>query len=198
MNLPRRLVLGAMAAMAVAATAIAAADGSKLELPQGADIAVVVFEDLQCPDCARAHPQLLALTKANDVPLVIHDFPIARHAWAFPAAILARWFTSQSPELGMGFRSFVFEHQRDIGPESLREAAEAYARDRGVTLPANVDPGGALMAAVQADFDLGRSIGLEYVPLMFIVTRDAGWVEVADPSQLASAIGQMRSKLSVH
>jgi protein-disulfide isomerase len=155
---------------------------------------VVVFEDLQCPDCARAHPQLLAMAKSNDVPFVIHDFPITRHAWAFPAAILARWFTLQSPELGMGFRSYVFEHQREIRPENLRAAAETYASEHGLTLPPDVDPEGKLMAAVQADFDLGRRIGLEYVPLMFVVTRDAGWVEVTDPSQVATAIGEMRAR----
>ena len=76
-----------------ASAALAAADGSQLALPPGATVAIVVFEDLQCPDCARAHPGLLAASKASNVPLVIHDFPIPRHAWAFPAAVLARYFT---------------------------------------------------------------------------------------------------------
>ena len=28
------------------------------------DLAIVIFEDLQCPDCARAHPELLKASEA--------------------------------------------------------------------------------------------------------------------------------------
>ena len=51
-----------------ASAARAAADGSQLALPPGATVAIVVFEDLQCPDCARAHPGLLAASKEHSIP----------------------------------------------------------------------------------------------------------------------------------
>ena len=89
-------------------------------------MALLVFEDLQCPDCRKEHPRLLEAAATNDVPLVVHDFPIQRHKWAFPAAVLARYFDAISPALG---------------------------------------------AQVQADNDLGTRIGLEYVPLIFVLGR---------------------------
>ena len=173
----------------------AAADGSQLASPPGASIAIVVFEDLQCPDCAQAHSLLVEASQANEVPLVIHDFPITRHVWAFPAAVVARYFTAISPVLGMEFRLFIFEHQRDINPDNLRQYAETFAEDHHQTLPPDVDPDGALKAQVQADFDLGMQIHLEYVPLIFVVGVGAGssrFVEVTDPRQLGTAIADMQ------
>lgn len=179
------------------APALARADGSQVPLPAGIDLAIVVFEDLQCPDCARAHPELLTASEALKVPVVIHDFPITRHVWAFPAAILARWFTAQSPALGVEFRSYIFEHQRDIGPDNLRQYGEQFAAQHQLTLPTDVDPEGRLQALVQADFDLGRQIKLRYVPLIFVIARDGDGsraVEVTDLPQLGEAVAQMRQR----
>jgi len=176
-----------------ASAALAAADGSQLALPPGATVAIVVFEDLQCPDCARAHPGLLAASKASNVPLVIHDFPIPRHVWAFPAAVLARYFTSQSPALGVEFRSFIFENQKDITPDNLRQFGEQFARQHQMQLPADIDPDGKLQAQVQADFDLGKQIHLEYVPLMFVLGPGLGaanFVEVMDPAEIADVVAR--------
>lgn len=179
---------------AFCAAAFAAADGSQVALPRGVDLAIVIFEDLQCPDCARAHPELLKASEALKVPVVIHDFPITRHVWAFPAAILARWFAAQSPALGVEFRSFVFERQRDIRPDNLRQFGEQFAARHQITLPPDVDPDGSLQALVQADFDLGRQIKLEYVPLIFVIRRhdDASRaIEVTDLAKLGDAVAEM-------
>ncbi len=176
-----------------ASAALAAADGSQLALPPGATVAIVVFEDLQCPDCARAHPGLLAASKASNVPLVIHDFPITRHVWAFPAAVLARYFTLQSPELGVEFRSFIFENQKDITPDNLRGFGERFAAEHQVQLPPDIDPDGKLQALVQADFDLGKQIHLEYVPLMFVLGPGLGasnFVEVMDPAEIGDVVAR--------
>ena len=62
-----------------------------------------------------------------------------------------------------------------------------------------VDPDGKLLALVQADYDLGEKIGLQYVPLMFVVNRGTGpsrWTEVKDPQQLAEAIAESRKQLA--
>ena len=129
-----------------------------MQLPEGAQVGIVVFEDLQCPDCARAHPELLRVAASEKVPVVIHDFPITRHAWAFPAAILARWFGAHSPALEVEFRSAVFHHQSDITPENLREFGEQFAAQHELQLPPDVDPDGRLAAAVQRDFDLAARL----------------------------------------
>ena len=191
----RAVLLGAVLLAAVAPAAWAAADGSRLDLPKGADVAIVVFEDLQCPDCAKAHPQVVAAAKATGAPLVIRDFPISRHAWAFPAAILARHFSLESRDAGLDFRTFVFLNQEQIRLENLRNAAEQFAQARGVALPENVDPDGRLQELVQADYDLGRLIGLEYVPLILVIApgeRGSRFVEVKDPAELQEAVTRLR------
>jgi protein-disulfide isomerase len=194
MDIRRTVRLLALCLLGLGASAAhAAADGSQLALPPGATVAIVVFEDLQCPDCARAHPGLLAASKASKVPLVIHDFPITRHAWAFPAAVLARYFTLQSPELGVEFRSFIFENQKDITPDNLREFGDRFAAEHKLQLPADIDPDGKLQAQVQADFDLGKRIHLEYVPLMFVLGPGLGtanFVEVMDPAEIPDVVAR--------
>jgi protein-disulfide isomerase len=181
--------------LACGSSLVAAADGSQFALPKGAKAAIVVFEDLQCPDCAQAHPELLAAAKTSKVPLAIHDFPITRHAWAFPAAVLAGYFTARSPALGVEFRSFIFQNQKDIESDKLRQYAEKFARDHKLQLPPDVDADGKLKDKVQADFDLGNRIHLEYVPLIFVIGRGEGpahFVEVTDVRTLDGVITKMK------
>jgi len=197
MNIRRSAHLLATCLLGFSASVFAAADGSQLPLPEGAELAVVVFEDLQCPDCARVHPELLKAADANKVPLVIRDFPITRHVWAFPAAVLARYFGSTSPALGVEFRSFIFENQRDINTGNLRQYGEQFAEAHQLQLPPDVDPDGTLKAQVRADFDLGLQIKLEYVPLIFVIGPGQGaehFVEVKDVAMLGETIAQMRQK----
>lgn len=192
------LTLVATCQLAVCGVAVAAADGSKLQLPDGADVVLVVFEDLQCPDCRKEHPRLLEAASSNQVPLVVHDFPIQRHKWAFPAAVLARYFDAIAPALGAQFRSYVFQNQPGIGVDNIQRLAEQFATAHGLTLPGSVDPDGRLAAQVKADYDLGLRIGLEYVPLIFVLGRgDATprWVEVTDTAMLDIAIAQMRQEV---
>src|SRR2546430_3887655 len=66
-----------------------------LKPPKGAQVAIVVFEDLECPDCARAAPLLEEAARTYNIPVVRHDFPLAMHPWAMDAAILARYFRSE-------------------------------------------------------------------------------------------------------
>ena len=196
MNIRFRVTMAAIAMLASTPQAYAGADGSSFEVPKGAKAAVVIFEDLQCPDCAQAHPQLLEITHQSKVPLVVHDFPITRHAWAFPAAVFARYFGQQSAKLEAEFRSHVFAHQKDVTPDTLRPMAEQFAANHGVTLPSIIDPDGKLKERVQSEFDLGMKIGLQYVPLVFVVGRGTGpdhWTEVTDLTQLAAAIERMKA-----
>ena len=173
----------------------AAADGSRVPMPEGVDLAIVVFEDLQCPDCARAHPELIKAAAETNVPLLIHDFPIVRHVWAFPAAIMARYLGAQSEQLGLEFRSYIFEHQRGITAENLRGWGDKFAEQHGLQLPPDLDPDGKLRAWVQADFNLGREIGLEYVPLIFVNFRAGGEImstEVTAPQEIPRAVARFQ------
>src|SRR5437870_11698608 len=91
-----------------AAAAWAQTANSVLRPPKGARVAIVVFEDLQCPDCRRAAPLVEEASKTYKIPVVRHDFPLPFHSWSWDAAILARYFDTHSKALGNEFRDYIF------------------------------------------------------------------------------------------
>jgi protein-disulfide isomerase len=171
------------------------ADNPALKPPKGAQVAIVVFEDLECPDCARAAPLLEEAAKTYKIPVVRHDFPLQMHPWAMDAAILARYFDTHSKKLGNEFRDTVFQHQLEINKDNLRAFAEKFAAARKIELPFVVDPQGKLAALIEADRNLGNSIGLNHTPTIYVVSnKNVGkpFVEVVDRTQLFQLIDTMK------
>jgi protein-disulfide isomerase len=185
-------------------------DTAALKPPPGARVAIVEFEDMECPDCARANPLLKAAVTQYHIPWVRHDFPLPFHAWSFDAAVYARWFDTKSKTLGDDFRDSVFAHQQEIdtaaqsSPESpsgpttqaaaaIREFAQKFAQEHGLALPFVVDPQKKLAAQVQADLDLGKRVGIEHTPTIWVVTNKKSgvpFVEVVDRDRLYQIIDQ--------
>ena len=166
-----------------------------LRPPKGSPVALVVFEDLQCPQCARAGPLLVQAAQTYKIPLVLHDFPLPMHNWSMNAAIMARYFDTHSKSMGDTFRLYIFEHQREIVPDNLRGFAEKFATDRKIDFPFVIDPAGKLSALVIADRDLGKSINLDHTPTIYVVSdKKTGkpYVEVTDLSQLYATIDAVK------
>ena len=179
----------------VSLTAFAEDVPEVLRPPKGAQVALVVFEDLQCPDCRRAAPLLEQAGQTYKIPVVRHDFPLPMHNWSYQAAVLARYFDTHSKTLGNAFRDSVFEHQLEITPDNLHGFAEKFAAEHKVDLPFVVDPAGKLAALVNADKELGKSINLQHTPTIYVVSnKRAGkpFVEVVDRSQLYALIDAMK------
>jgi len=162
--------------------------------PKGSQIAIVVFEDLQCPMCSRTAPLIEQASKTYKIPIVRHDFPLPMHNWSYQAAIFARYFDTHSKALGNEFRDYIFQNQMEITPQTLRGYAEKFATEHKVDLPFIIDPSGKLAAAVNADRDLGKAIKLDHTPTVYIVSSrnpNRPYVEVKDNSQLYSTIDAM-------
>jgi protein-disulfide isomerase len=169
-----------------------------LQPPTGAKLAIVVFEDLQCSDCANAAPLLHAAERDYKIPLVVRDFPLPRHKWAFAAAVLARYFASQSNELGTQFRTAVYQHQEEINPDNLRAFAEKFAKEHNTALPAAVDPDGKFAAAIKADQEFGKSIGVTHTPTIYVVNEKRSappFIEVVNRADLYAMIDEMKKEL---
>jgi protein-disulfide isomerase len=169
-------------------------DTSALRPPKGYKVAIVVFEDMQCPDCARAEPLLKDAEKTYKIPLVRHDFPLPMHNWSFDAHVMARYFDSKSKALGEEFRHFIFTNQNSITKDNLRGTAEKFAEEHKTTLPFVVDPTGKFTEEVKADFGLGQRVGIQHTPTIYIVSnsqRGQPFVEVADRSQMFQMIDQI-------
>lgn len=168
-----------------------------LRPPAGAKVAIVVFEDLECPDCARAHPIIQSVAAAQKVPVVRHDFPLPKHTYAFDAAVIGRYFDSKSPKLGAGWREYVFENQSAFTAQNLTEHAQRFAQANGTAMPFLLDPGGKFAARVRADFALGQKIGIQHTPTIWVVgatkaAHAAPFVEVVDRAQMSQMIDDMR------
>lgn len=169
-------------------------DPSALHPPAGARVAIIEFEDMECPDCANANPLLKGASEKYHIPWVRHDFPLPFHNWSFQAAVNARWFDTKSKKLGDDYRDYIFANQRSIEtPAQLTQFTETYAKSHGIALPFAIDPQGKLAAEVKADYALGQRIGIEHTPTIWVATangKGAPFVEVVDRNKLFQLIDQ--------
>ena len=136
-------------------------------------VRVIIYEDLQCPDCAvfRATLDDTLLPRFKSTVAFEHrDFPLAKHVWARKAAIAARYFASVSPELSLEFRRTTMGHIQQIGKDGFDAHLETFAKahkiDPAAVTGALNDP--KLAAAVQSDFDDGVARGIAHTPTVFV------------------------------
>lgn len=182
-------------------------------------IAIVIFEDLECPDCSRANPLLEEAAKTYKIPLMRYDYPLPQHPWAMEAALYARYFDTQSPakipgnakagskqgkeqktedhQLGNEFRDYIFAHQQEISKDNLRSKVDQFAKEHNVAVPFVIDPQGKFADEIAADKALGQKMGLTHTPTIYLVTSSrtsAPFVEVVDRSQLYSMIDGLKDE----
>ena len=85
-------VVPAGAQMAMPASgATAFKDTSAFKPPSGAKVAIIEFEDLECPLCARVSPMVRDAMSHYGIPRVHYDFIVPGHMWSRNAAIYARY-----------------------------------------------------------------------------------------------------------
>lgn len=194
----KTLVQFALAVVCLAALVSAQdAVNAALRPPKGAQVAIVVFEDLQCPRCRADAPLVRQAAATYKIPVVRHDFPLPMHNWSYDAAVMAHYFDSRSKELGNEFRDYIFEHQMEIFPTNLRQFAQKFAADHKVDLPFVVDPQGKFAAEVNAERDLGNSLHLNHTPTIYVVSsknRSRPFVEVTDDTQLYQTIEAVKAE----
>lgn len=169
-------------------------DSSMLKPPPGAKVAVVEWEDLECPACAHAFPFVHAAISQYHIPLIEYDFLIPGHIWSHQAALYARYIKDKiSPELAVDYRRDVFAAQYRIATQDdLVNLTKQFFTSHGKQMPFVLDAGGQFERQIEADVDLGKRLGLIHTPTIFVVTPKH-WIEVADVSQLDKAIDTARS-----
>lgn len=147
-------------------------DTSMLKPPAGHKVAIVVFEDLECPACRNDHPIELKASQQYHVPIVRYDFPLQMHVWSKDAAIFARYLQDRvNPGIADQYRSDVFQQQPAINSkDDLQNFTRRWMQQHGQTMPFVVDPGGKLAAEVQADYNLGLRLNVTRTPTIVVVT----------------------------
>lgn len=167
---------------------------SVLRPPKGSQVAIIVFEDLECPMCRRTAPLVEQAGKTYKIPVIRHDFPLPMHPWSYQAAVMARYFDTFSKSMGNDFRDYIFQNQLDVDAQNLKSFADKFAASRKVDMPFVLDPNGKFAAQVNADRDLGKALKVDHTPTVYIVSNrnpNRPYVEVKDNNQLYSTIDAM-------
>lgn len=95
-----------------------------------AKVTVAVYDDFQCPYCARMYDTLfndVMKTYGDRVKVIYKDFPLYEiHPWAVRASVNANCLIAQSSDAFWQFSDKVHQNQRAIGEqESAPDPAEA-------------------------------------------------------------------------
>jgi protein-disulfide isomerase len=172
-------------------------DTSSLKPPAGAKVAIIKFEDLECPACAHAYPIVHAAAERYKIPIVRHDFPLRMHVWSRDAAITARYLQDKvSPQTADEFRGAVFAAQNSIASkEDLSNFTRRFFQSHKLNQPFVIDPSGLFAAEVNADYTLGERIGISQTPTIWVVTQK-NWVQITDTNLLYSTIDQAEAQVA--
>lgn len=162
-----------------------------------AAVRVVIYEDLQCADCAALRLMLddyLVRRYGSKVAFEHRDFPIPKHDWARRGAVAARYFESQRPEAGVMFRRYIFAMLKKTNSNVFDERVRDFARQEGFdaidAVRSLADE--ALEAAVEKDYREGVARGISKTPTVII--NDEIFVEKFSRDAIASAIERALSK----
>jgi len=166
-------------------------DTSMLKPPPGVKVAIIEWEDLECPACARAFPIVHQAIAHYHIPLVRYDFQIPGHIWSHEASIYARYIQDKiSPDVATDYRRQVFASQfRIASKDDLNQLTQQFMQAHGKQMPFVVDPTKQLEHEVNADDALGQKLGLMETPTIVVVTPK-GWIQVKDVMDLYQAIDQ--------
>lgn len=174
-------------------------DTSMLKPPAGVKIAIIEWQDLTCPACARAFPIVHQAIAHYKIPLYEKDFLLGGEHGAFgdkEAAVWARYLQDKvSPEVADQYRGAVFAAQAGITSKDDMEAfTRRYFSTHGLKMPFVPDPTGELLKEVMADKALGDKLGLQHTPTIVVCTQHE-WVQVTDISLLYQTIDELLAKV---
>jgi protein-disulfide isomerase len=170
-------------------------DTSMFKPPAGARVAVVEFEDLECPACAHAFPIVHAAVAHYNIPLIRRDFPLQQHFWSFDAAIWARYLQDKvSPKVADEYRGAVFAAQLSINSkDDMLAFTRRFFQQHNLQMPFVPDPTGQLANEVKADRAVGEKMGLQHTPTIVVCSAHE-WVQVTDVSNLYQVIEQVQAQ----
>ena len=179
--------------MATVLTAMSALPAAQ-HLTEGAaqsPVRVIIYEDLECPDCAEFRAEMdakLLPRYSGKAAFEHHDFPLAKHPWARKAAIAARFFEETKPGLGLTYRKYSLAHIRETSPENFNACLSKFAEDHGVDGAKVVAALGdsRLAAQVEEDYQEGVARGIAHTPTVLV--NGQAFVETFSIEDVAKAI----------
>ena len=167
-------------------------DGSSLKPPAGAKVAIVIFEDLECPLCSQAWPMVEKAADVYHVPVVVRDVPLNYHPWAWDAAVTARYVEQKyGRAMSDRYRTYIYQCQPQITKGNLQSFTDRFCGENKIALPFMLDPQGKIAAGIRADLELAKTVQLSETPTIFVVSN-TNWTHVAEfRTQLYQAVDRM-------
>ena len=155
----------------VALQPVVAIDASQAPVLGNADapVEIAIFDDFECPYCARAVPLLKQVldTYPEKVKLVFKNFPLPMHKNARAAAVAGLAARQQGKFWPL--HDLLFENYNQLSPQKIRELAQQAGLDMQRFDQAMADP--QLQQQVNADMQEGQRIGVRGTPTIFINGR---------------------------
>ena len=149
--------------------------------PPDAPVTIVLFDDLECPFCAKMHAQLFPALQdryKDKVRIVYRDFPLEQHPWAMHAAIDSNCLATQSPKGYWNLVDYVHAHAGELGGDqkSLAKATETLdtlTSEEGKREKVDESVLSACVkkqdqAPIKASMDVATSLGISATPALFI------------------------------
>lgn len=141
-------------------------DGLPFKGPEKAPVTIAVFDDYQCPYCARLETQLKQVLERypKQVKLVIKQFPLRSHPHAMTAAkaALAAHRQGRFWEL----HEKLFEKQKELNEGKIRELAQSLNLDMAKFDQDTKDP--ALAEIINRDLQNGFQVQVQGTPTVFV------------------------------
>ena len=155
--------------------------------PEGAELVLVEFADLQCGGCARVDTTVRQLRDRyrGRMRYTLRHYPLTTH---HPHAWKAAEAAECAAEQGKYWKAVetFFEHQKDLAPEALKRHAEKIGLD-GQAFGECLDSG-RMEARVRRDKEDGAALGVRGTPTFFLGERPiTGVLTLAQFTELIDA-----------
>ena len=137
--------------------------------PADAPVTITIFDDFECPYCAKAVPLVKQVVSAysDQVKLVYKHFPLGMHKHAKAAAIASMAADRQGKFWPL--HDLLFANYNKLNAEKINELAEQAGLDMAQFAADRKDP--RLQQKLNADQQEGRQIGVRGTPSIFINGR---------------------------
>jgi protein-disulfide isomerase len=134
-----------------------------------APVEMVIFDDFECPYCAKTVSLLKQVMEAypGKVKLVFKNFPLKRHKNARAAAVAA--LAAERQGKFWPLHDLLFENYNKLNSQKIRELAEQAGLDMARFDQDRNDP--ALQQVINADMQEGQRVGVRGTPTVFINGR---------------------------
>jgi len=143
--------------------------GAPAKGPADAPVTIVMYDDFQCPYCAKLEPVLKQVEALypNQVRFVFKNFPLRMHNNAKPAALAA--LAAERQGKFWEFHDQLFANYNRLSPGKIEEIAKSLQLDLERFKKDQADP--ALLKQIDSDSNEAQQLGARGTPTIFLNGR---------------------------